>query len=214
MWDLSDLLPRPYENNYHYRPTTCQALVLAVCKLNGDFLKNLKEVRDPWLQFNSAPFFILSSLRSNAWWTSSHLPLYKLCKTSQGGHKSTGEMYQLQGDSAVEWTKAFKKNAKNKAGGLVILRARKNDQGRAKTIAWVQYYKTADVKDRQCSSATLGSLYGRKMMQSLKAQIREPKSWLLNAPESKKLVLGKVILASGIVWGKKQSKVSYDPNHL
>lgn len=31
-----------------------------------------------------------------------------------------------------------KKNAKNKAGGLVILRARKNDQGRAKTIAWVK----------------------------------------------------------------------------
>lgn len=75
-----------------------------------------------------------------------------------------------------------KKNAKNKAGGLVILRARKNDQGRAKTIAWVKQYKTADVKDMPCLSATLCSLYWRKMKPSLKAQMREPKFELLNAP--------------------------------
>ena len=62
-----------------------------------------------------------------------------------------------------------KKFQKNKAGGLAILRTRKNDQGRAETIAWVKQYKTADVKDMQRSSAMLCSLFWRKMKQSLKA---------------------------------------------
>ena len=49
------------------------------------------------------------------------------------------------------------------------MRARKNDQGKAEAIAWVKQYKTADVKDMQCSSAMLCSLFWRKMKQSLKA---------------------------------------------
>ena len=91
---------------------------------------------------------------------------------SKDVHRGTGEINKPQEDFSWEWTKPVekkKKILKNKAGGFAILRARKNDQGKAEAIAWVKQYKTADVKDMQCSSAMLCSLFWRKMKQSLKA---------------------------------------------
>ena len=72
-------------------------------------------------------------------------------------------------ENELSLSKEKKKILKNKAGGFAILRARKNDQGKAEAIAWVKQYKTADVKDMQSSSAMLCSLFWRKMKQSLKA---------------------------------------------